>query len=182
MMRKPVSIAMALLVVLLTRSAPLRLEAASSPAGIAQEAGICDPKAKSAKLAFTLKDANGASVKLSTFTGKVVLLNFWATWCIPCRAEIPALVDLQAKYASMGLQVVGVSVDDPLEKMKPFVTQYKMNYPVLTAFKNDTILDAYGPMVVVPWTTVIRRDGNVCTKHVGPVTKEVFEKEIKALL
>jgi len=148
----------------------------------AADAGVCDPKAKAAKMTFTLKDANNQSVKLSDFKGKVIILNFWATWCVPCRAEIPTLVELQSKYGAKGLQVVGVSVDDPIEKMKPFVDQFKMNYPALTAFKNDGILDAYGPMVVVPFTSIIRRDGSMCIKHIGPVTKEVFEREIASLL
>jgi thiol-disulfide isomerase/thioredoxin len=165
---------------LASSAAPVRV--AVGAAASALDASVCDPKPKAANLNFTLKDVNGSSVKLADFKGKVVVLNFWATWCVPCRAEIPTLIDLQTKYAAGGLLVVGVSVDDPVEKMKPFVTQYKMNYPALTAFKNDGILDAYGPMVVVPWTTIIRRDGSICAKHVGPVTKEKFESEIKGLL
>src|SRR5215212_8040578 len=111
---------------------------------LAEDAGMCDPKPKAANLTYALKDVNGKSVKLADFKGKVIILNFWATWCIPCRAEIPALVELQSKYGPKGLQVVGVSVDDPVEKMKPFVTQLKMNYPALTAFKNESVLDFYG--------------------------------------
>jgi len=142
---------------------------------------ICSPKARPARLNFTLKDAVGKGIKLADFKGKVVVLNFWATWCVPCRAEVPALVELQRAYESKGLQVIGVSIDDPPEKMKPFITQHKINYPIVTAYKNDSILDAYGPMVVVPATSVIRRDGVICTQHVGPVSKDVFEREIKSL-
>ena len=109
------------------------------------------------------------------------MLNFWATWCISCRADIPVLVELQTKYARQGLQVIGVSIDDTLEKMKPFVTQYKMNYPVLTALDNDAILDTYGPMVVVPATVLVRRDGKICAQHIGPITREKLEREIAAL-
>ena len=148
----------------------------------AEEQGLCDPKAKAANLNFTLKDANGKPVKLADFKGKLIVLNFWATWCVPCRAEIPTLVGLQTKYAKQGLQVVGVSIDDPVEKLKPFVTKYQMNYPALTALNNDAMLDAYGPMVVVPWTVMIKRDGQTCAKHIGPVTKEAFEREIKGLI
>ena len=151
-------------------------------AAFAADAGVCDPKAKPANMTFTLKDANNQSVKLSDFKGKVIILNFWATWCVPCRAEIPALVELQSKYGAKGLQVIGVSVDDPIEKMKPFVDQFKINYPALTAFKNEGILDSYGPMVVVPFTSIIRKDGSMCIKHIGPVTKETFEREIAPLL
>jgi len=148
----------------------------------AQDAGVCDPKPKAARLDFTLKDADGKPVKLAAFQGKVLLINFWATWCVPCRAEIPALVALQTQYGKQGLQVVGVSIDDTVEKMKPFVGKYKMNYPALTALNNDAILDVYGPMVVVPWTVIVKRDGNACVKHIGPVTKEAFAREIKGLL
>jgi thiol-disulfide isomerase/thioredoxin len=167
------AIAVALTLVMITGSAP---------AGQAGAASQCDPKAKPAKLNFTLKDVNGRPVKLADFKGKILVLNFWATWCIPCRAEIPALVELQAKYGGNGLQVIGVSIDDPAEKMKPFIGQYRINYPVLQALGNDSILDTYGPMVVVPQTVLIERAGKMCTKHVGPVTKEAFEQEIKGLL
>jgi len=148
----------------------------------AQDAGQCDPKLKPANLNFTLKDASGQQVKLGDFKGKLLVLNFWATWCVPCRAEIPALVEIQAKYGRQGLQIVGVSIDDPAEKMQPFVAKYKINYPALTALNNDAVLDAYGPMVVVPWTVIIKRDGTSCVRHIGPVTREAFEREIKALL
>jgi thiol-disulfide isomerase/thioredoxin len=154
----------------------------ASGSAAAQDGGLCDPKPKAATLNFTLKDAGGKPVKLADFKGKVIVLNFWATWCVPCRAEIPTLVELQTRYGAKGLQVVGVSTDDPVEKLKPFVAKYKMNYPVLTAFNDGAILDTYGPMVVVPWSVIIKRDGNACVKHIGPVTKDTFEKEIKALL
>jgi thiol-disulfide isomerase/thioredoxin len=148
----------------------------------AQDPGACDPKLKSANLNFTLKDASGKLVKLADFKGKLIALNFWATWCIPCRAEIPTLVELQTKYAQQGFQVVGISIDDTLEKMQPFVARYKINYPALTAVNNEAVLDAYGPMVVVPWTVMIKRDGTACAKHIGPITKEALDREIKALL
>jgi len=161
----------------------LVMMAGSSRAGqTGAAASRCDPRAKPAKLDFTLKDVNGKPVKLADFAGKIVVLNFWATWCVPCRAEIPALVELQAKYGRSGLQVVGVSIDDPAEKMKPFIGQYKINYPVLQALGNDAILDTYGPMVVVPQTVVIERGGKMCTKHIGPVTRDALEQEIRGLL
>jgi peroxiredoxin len=159
-----------------TGSAPARLVA--SPI----DASACDPNAKPAKLDFTLKNSQDKPVRLADYKGKLVVLNFWATWCIPCRAEIPALVELQGRYARQGLQVIGVSIDDPIEKMQPFVAQYKVNYPVVTAFKNEAILDAYGPLVVVPATFLIQRDGKICVRHIGPVTKDKFEQEIKGLL
>ena len=161
-----------------TEAAPSRLNASAAVV----DTPVCAPNAKPANLAFTLTGVDGKSVRLASYKGKLVVLNFWATWCIPCRAEIPALVELQSKYAARGLQIIGISVDDPIEKMKPFVDKYKMNYPALTALENDAVLDTYGPMVVVPATVLIRRDGRMCTRHIGPVTKEAFEKEIKGLL
>ncbi len=163
-------------------AASLMTASGPAPAAFGADGAMCEAKPEAANLTYTLKDADGKNVKLSGFKGRIIVLNFWATWCIPCRAEIPALVELQARYAASGLQVIGISVDDPAEKMKPFVAQYKMNYPVLTVYKNDAILDAYGPMVVVPATVIIQRDGTICARHIGPVTKENFEKAIRGLL
>src|SRR4051812_34019602 len=89
----------------------------------------CPATAKKANLDFTLKDADGKDLHLSDYKGKVILLDFWATWCGPCKYEIPAFVELQERYGSQGLQVIGVSVDDTAEKLPPFVKQFKMNYP-----------------------------------------------------
>jgi peroxiredoxin len=152
----------------------------------AQAAGpACDPKvAKQANLNFTLKDVNNKDVKLSDFKGKVILLDFWATWCGPCKIEIPWFIEFHNKYAKDGLVVVGVSVDDTPDKLKPFVTQYKMNYTVLQGLNHDDFVDdAYGPMFGIPTTFVIGRDGKICMKHVGMSTnKDGFEREIKGLL
>ena len=103
----------------------------------------CPANAKKANLDFTVTDMNGASVKLSSFKGKVILLDFWATWCPPCKAEIPGFVELQEAYRDKGLQVVGVSVDDTPDKLKPFASEYKMNYPVLVGLERDDLQDAY---------------------------------------
>src|SRR5438552_1657243 len=91
----------------------------------------CPANAKTANLNFTMKDVTGRNVRLSDYKGKVILLDFWATWCGPCKFEIPGFVALQEKYGSRGLQVIGVSVDDELDKLAPYVKAYKMNYPVL---------------------------------------------------
>jgi peroxiredoxin len=145
-------------------------------------AGACDPNAKPANLAFTLKDMNGGSVNLASLKGKVVLLDFWATWCGPCKIEIPGFIELHEKYKAKGLAVVGVSVDDTPEQLKPFVAQYKMTYPVLLGLGQDAMQEAYGPMWGLPTTYLISRDGKICRKHMGLVTKEQFEKEILGLL
>jgi len=142
----------------------------------------CDAKAKPANLSFVLKDVTGAKVSLSTFKGKVLILDFWATWCIPCRTEIPDFVALQAKYRDRGLQVLGVSVDDTVEKLKPYVAEMKMTYPVLLGRGHPEVLDAFGPIPSVPVSVVIGRDGTICTKHIGIAPMGVFEGEIAGLL
>jgi thiol-disulfide isomerase/thioredoxin len=142
----------------------------------------CAANAKTAKLNFTLKDLNNAPVKLADFKGKVILLDFWATWCIPCKTEIPWFVDLQNRYGSAGLATIGVSVDDKLETLKPYALQLQMNYPVLQGRGHDDILDTYGPMTTVPTAIVIARDGKICARHAGLTPKDQFENEIKSLL
>jgi thiol-disulfide isomerase/thioredoxin len=158
---------------------------AGSPNSAADDAAA-DAKlaGKAAPLNFTLKDMNGVDVKLANFKGKPIVLNFWATWCGPCRAEIPSLVELQKQYGDEGKDVVilGVSVDDPVEKLKPYASQMKMNYPVLVGNGREDVQDAFGPLWGIPVTVFIGRDGNIAKKHSGIATKEQFDQEIKALL
>jgi thiol-disulfide isomerase/thioredoxin len=144
--------------------------------------GACPANAKSAPLDFVLKDVANKDVKLSDYKGKVILLDFWATWCGPCKVEIPWFIEFQQKYGKAGLQVIGISADDPLDKLAPFVKEMKMTYPVLQGLGKDDVQDAYGPMVGLPVTVMISRDGKICSKHVGMGRKEAFESEIKALL
>lgn len=144
--------------------------------------GICPADAKKANLDFTVEDMHGNAVKLAEFKGKVIVLDFWATWCPPCKAEIPGFVELQKEYGDDGLQVIGVSVDDPPDKLKPFVDEFKMNYPVLVGLGRDDLQDAYGPMWGIPTTFLIDREGRICRKHSGLVGKEKYERDIKALL
>ena len=142
----------------------------------------CPANAKPANLNFTLKDINNKDVKLASLKGKVVLLDFWATWCGPCKIEIPWFIEFQQKYGARGLQVVGISVDDTLNKLQPYVSQMKMNYTVLQGLDHDEVQDAFGPIFGIPVTVVISRDGKVCGKHTGLTSKDRFETEIKSLL
>jgi peroxiredoxin len=146
------------------------------------ETSVCDPKAKPANLNFTLKDMNGKDVALSAYKGKVILLDFWATWCGPCKIEIPGFVEMYTKYGPQGFVVLGISIDDPVSKLKPFVDRFKMNYPVLLGLDRDDVKDSFGPLVGFPTSFLIGRDGRVCQQHVGFAPKEQFEREIKALL
>lgn len=136
---------------------------------------------KPARLDFKLKDMNGVDVRLDSFKGKVILINFWATWCGPCKAEIPSLVELQQEYAD-DLVVLGFSVDDPAEKIKPYAEEYKVNYPLLVGNGREDVQNAFGPLLGIPVTVIIGRDGIIAKKHTGIATKEQFEREIKALL
>jgi thiol-disulfide isomerase/thioredoxin len=134
-----------------------------------------------AALNFTLKDMNGVDVQLASFKGKVIVLNFWATWCGPCKAEIPDLVSLQTQYGS-DLVVLGISVDDTPDKMKPYAEQYKVNYPLLVGNGRDDVQDAYGPLWGIPVSVIIDRDGKIAKKHSGIASREQFEREILPLI
>jgi len=144
------------------------------------DGGACLADAKPAK-DFTLPALDGKPLSLSAYKGKVVLLNFWATWCGPCKAEIPGFVELQQQYKN-DLVVIGLSVDDTAEKARPFVEQYKVNYPIVLGLGRDDIQDAYGPIYGIPASFLISRDGKVCKRHLGIAPKAQFEREIKALL
>jgi peroxiredoxin len=158
-------------------------EAFAADGGDSASPAFCDGKKKPANLAFTLKDMHGKDVRLSDYKGKVILLNFWATWCGPCKYEIPAFVELQTKYKDQGFVVLGVSTDDPPDKLRAFAQQYKMNYPVLQGRdRTDLVDDAFGPMWGIPVSFFIARNGTICKRHMGLATKEQLDKEIKALL
>jgi thiol-disulfide isomerase/thioredoxin len=143
--------------------------------------GACDAKAKPAPLNYTIKDVNNVDVKLSSFKGKVILLNFWATWCGPCKAEIPGFVELQKEYAN-DLVVLGISVDDTVEQIKPYAAKYKINYPMLVGLGRDDVQEAFGPLYGIPVSFLIGKDGRICKKHMGIAPKAQFEREIKALI
>jgi len=130
---------------------------------------------------WKLTDLNGKRVSLSDFSGKVVILDFWATWCMPCRIEIPHFVELQKQYGAKGLAVIGVSLDEQgPDVVKRFVKQVGVNYPILIG--NEKIAEKYGGIVALPTTFVIDRKGRIVSQHIGYDDKAVFEKEIQLLL
>lgn len=130
---------------------------------------------------FKLKDANGSTVQLSDYRGKVVLLNFWATWCGPCKIEIPWFMEFQQQYKDQGFEVLGVAMDDDgWAAVKPYVAEHKMNYRVLLG--NDEVANLYGGIDSLPTTFVINREGKVVDTHVGLIGKDDYISEIKGLL
>ncbi len=130
---------------------------------------------------FTLKEINGKSLTLSDLRGKVVVLNIWATWCPPCRREIPDFIDLQKELGSKGLQIIGISVDQKgLSVVKPFVKQHGMNYPVMV--DNGIVSQEYGPIKYVPTTFVIDREGYIKGYAPGMLTKDILKPILMKLL
>lgn len=130
---------------------------------------------------FTLDDINGKSVSLNDYKGKVIILDFWATWCPPCREEIPDFIALQNEYGKKGLQIIGIAVDrDGIKSVKPFYENMGMNYPVLLT--DGKVESRYGGIRAIPTTFIIDKKGSIVKKYVGFQSKAVFEKEIKELL
>ena len=129
---------------------------------------------------FELISTDGKKLKLSDFKGKVVIINFWATWCPPCRKEIPDFVQLQKEYNS-NLQILGVSLDTGTKNdVIPFMKEYKMNYPVL--YGTAGVVRDYGDIQSIPTTFVIDQNGNIVNNFVGFHEKSVFKAEIEKLL
>ena len=135
-----------------------------------------------ANFKFSFKDADGKKVSLSQFKGKVIVLDFWATWCVPCKAEIPGFIELQKKYGRQGLQIIGLSVDDSQSMAKKYSDEMKMNYPILLADGKEDILRAYDPIRSIPVSIIIDREGRIVSRHLGIASMDVFEKEIAPLL
>lgn len=131
--------------------------------------------------AWELKDVEGKTVKSTDFAGKVVVLDFWATWCGPCRMEIPGFVELQNEHTGAGLVVIGVSLDDDATGVvKPFMKKMGINYPVVMG--DERMTDVFGGIEGIPTTFIIDRSGRIVTKHVGSAPKDVFERDIAPLL
>lgn len=145
------------------------------------DAAAKDTKGRKVAPNFTLKDADGRNVSLTDYKGKVVLLNFWATWCGPCKIEIPWFVEFEQKYKDRGFAVLGVSMDDEgWEVVKPYLAKTKINYRILVG--NEEIAKQYGGLDALPTTLVIDRTGAVLSTHEGLVSKGTYEKEILSLL
>lgn len=129
---------------------------------------------------FSLTDINGARLALSDYKGKVVLLDFWASWCGPCRVEIPWFVEMQEKYREQGFAVLGVAMQDTPESVTKFYQAFHLNYPV--AMGNSNLAAQYGGIFGLPTSFVIGRDGRIYSEHSGTTGANVFQSEIEQLL
>lgn len=145
------------------------------------DASVCTASGP-VNLDLTVKDLGGRDVKLSSFKGKLLVVNFWATWCAPCRVEIPAFVDLYRRYRSRGVEIVGIAADEPPDVLRPYVREMKMNYPVLVGRERNDVLEAFGgPLLGMPTTVIVNRDGTLCRRYVGFQRKQTFEDALRAL-
>jgi peroxiredoxin len=130
---------------------------------------------------FELEDASGKTVRLSDFSGKVVLIDFWATWCLPCKASMPWLESLSKQYESDGLVVLGISMDEQgWSLVKPFIEKMRVTYSILMGTRRVAYL--YGDVDSLPVAFFVDRDGRVAAIHSGAPGRKDFEKAIRALL
>ena len=130
---------------------------------------------------FFVKSTDGRRVLLSKLKGKVVVLNFWATWCPPCREEIPGFIEVYEKYRNQGLEIVGLSTEQGKEsEVSSFALAYKMSYPVTVA--SPELISDYGPIDLIPTTFIINKDGDIVNKVVGSMSSGQLESIIKPLL
>lgn len=139
------------------------------------------PRPENAAPNFTLPDMDGKPVQLADFGGQVVMVDFWATWCGPCRRTIPDLVELYAAHRTEGFEILGVALErQGTQMLKPFAEKNRITYPILVG--NADVVKAYGNFTGIPTAFLIGRDGTIREQYVGVQSKNVLEKAIKSLL
>jgi peroxiredoxin len=144
---------------------------------VASEVDVSSPQAPE----FTVKDLNGQLISSSEFKDKVVIINFWATWCPPCKAEIPGFVEAYSEYQDQGLEIVGLSLDQlSPEKVLEFARSYEINYPV--AMSTEDIYEAYQPGPYIPSSIIIDKNGKIRHRHVGYLDKADIAKYFQSLM
>jgi peroxiredoxin len=152
----------------------------AAPAAVAQHTDIQPAATRKAAPDFMLQDSTRTSIRLSDFKGRVVVLDFWATWCQPCKIEIPWYTEFLKKYEA-GLVVIGVSLDDDgWKSVRPFIKKYKVDYPIVMG--DASIAKQFINAEFLPTTLLIDRTGKIAVNNIGIIDKEVFEKEIRTLL
>ena len=168
--------------VILSLAAAVSLASLSGCGSTSVRAAVKGDKDRKAAPDFVLKDVDGKTVHLSEYKGKVVLLDFWATWCAPCKVEIPWFMEFEQQYKDKGFAVLGVSMDeDGWTAVKPYLARMKMNYRIVLG--NDKVGDQYGGVDSLPTTFLIDRQGRIASQHVGlSGGKEDFRNDITNLL
>lgn len=157
------------------------LAAFLQPAGLRAAPSVCDASVSSPARNFVLRDMDNRKWTFGSTKGKVVLVDFWATWCGPCKVEIPAFVEMYGRYKSQGFEVVGVSMDTDLAAIRTFAGEHAISYPILIGAGADGVTRAWG-VSGLPTTVIIGRDGRVCRRFVGQAPREEFENTIRELL
>jgi peroxiredoxin len=164
---------------ILTAAAAAALIACSSP--VSDRAHVRAESERKLAPDFTLKDADGKTVRLSDYRGKVVLLNFWATWCGPCKIEIPWFVEFERAHKSQGFAVIGVSMDDDgWTTVKPFVSDLRINYRILLG--DDKVAQLYGGVGALPTSFLIDRSGRIAATYVGLESKSRYENDLEQVV
>ena len=161
--------------------AALTLALAACTSQIPDGAALRPENRRNPAPAFTLKGGDGQPVSLADYKGKVVIVNFWATWCAPCKIEIPWFVEFQRTYKDRGFSVLGLSLDeDGWDAVKPYAERRKINYPNALATEELRLL--YGGVENLPTSFIIDRQGRIAATHVGLVSKSTYQKAIESLL
>ena len=151
-----------------------------NPSGAALSSGFFKVRDRKMAPDFVLDDATGKPVRLSELRGKVVLLNFWATWCAPCGIEIPWFIEFQKAHQDAGFATLGVSLDeDGWDAVRPYIDKRKVNYPVMVG--NDDLAQQYGA-AALPMTFIIDKSGRIAATYAGIRSKSEYEANIKAVL
>ena len=159
----------------------LILAACSSSSERKAAAAVKPPKDRKAAPEFALKDVNGMTVRLSDYRGKVVLLNFWATWCSPCKVEIPWFMEFEQQNKDRGFAVVGIAMDEEgWDVVRPFLAEMRVNYRTLKG--DDMMAQLYGGVDSLPTTFLIDRQGRIASVHMGLISRHIYQNEIQELL
>ena len=157
-------------------------DAASVPDTRPNQPNLIETAQREPAPSFELPDIDNGTASLSDHAGQVLLLNFWATWCLPCRAEMPWFVDFQTNFGDEGFKVLGVSLDEPgWSAVRPFLERQPVNYQIALADTTEHLMQ-FGLINILPTTWLIDRNGRVAAKHIGLVNRGELESEIEQLL